>query len=73
MAIFLGIIKYICAVIAIFSTYMFCNSIISSYISGPAFFNTKEDLADRDDLRDAGWRIIFAAAGALTWAAVIVL
>ena len=73
MAIFLGIIKYICAVIAIFSTYMFCNSIISSYISGPSFFNTKDELQNRNELRDAGWRIIFAIAGALTWAAVIVL
>ena len=64
-------IKYICAVIAIFATTCFISSIVASIVAGPAVFKEPDNVNSEAD-RMAAFRIICGIVMGITWGVLIV-
>lgn len=64
------IVKYICMIIALFSTLMFISDMVVSILqSSPTSFGFSEDLP----MKHAALRLIFAIIMSFTWPAVFLL
>ena len=66
-------VKYIIFIIAIISTLLFINSIVSSIVSGPSVFFTDEKQQEDSVMKMAGLRFILILIMGLTWPLVFLL
>lgn len=66
-------VKYIIFVIAIVSTLLFINSIISSLVSGPSVFFTDEKQQEDSIMKVAGIRFLLILIMGFTWPLVFLL
>ena len=67
------LLKYFIFALAIISTALFINSIVSSIVAGPAVFFDAESQKDDPAMKSAGIRFILILIMGLTWPLIFLL